>query len=253
MDYDRLLNLAAELGYQLMSSGAEIYRVEESAHRLLCAYGLQSPEVFAIPNCIIVSVATPEGHSITRMRRIPAHGTDIDRLERCNDLCRRLCTQTPPLEEAQAEVSALSGHALRFSPWQLLIGYGIVPAFFAPLLGGSAMDLLGSFLSGLAVGFCILYGRKVIGSNAFFRTVICSAAASLLALLMVYLELGHSVDVITISVLMTLVPGVAITNAMREIMAGDIISGLTRTADAILTGSAIALGAAAGLVIGHAF
>ena len=37
MDYDKLMNIAAELGCQLMSSGAEIYRVEESMGRLLQA------------------------------------------------------------------------------------------------------------------------------------------------------------------------------------------------------------------------
>ena len=77
MDYDKLLNCAVELGCRLMYSGAEIYRVEESISRLLQAYGLESPEVFAIPTCVIVSVTTPEGHPITRMRRIAAHGTDI--------------------------------------------------------------------------------------------------------------------------------------------------------------------------------
>ena len=107
MDYEKLLNMAAELGYQLMYSGAEIYRVEESARRLLHAYGLENPEVFAIPNCLIVSVATPEGHPVTRMRRVPLHGTDIELLERCNELCRQLCTETPPVDEAYALLQAL--------------------------------------------------------------------------------------------------------------------------------------------------
>lgn len=57
----------------------------------------------------------------------------------------------------------------------------------------------------------------------------------------------------TISVLMVLVPGVALTNAMREIMAGDIISGLCRAAESILTASAIAIGSAVGLAIGGIF
>ena len=77
MDYDKLLNLGTELGCRLMESGAEIYRVEESVRRLLTAYGVE-PQVFAIPNCLIVSVNTPEGHPLTRMCRIPAHGTDIE-------------------------------------------------------------------------------------------------------------------------------------------------------------------------------
>ena len=112
LDYNKLLGLVGEMGYRLMESGAEIYRVEESVRRLLTAYGLQ-PQVFAIPNCLIVSFNTPTGHPITQMRRIPAHGTDIELLERCNDLCRRLCQEVPPLEEAKAQVDALEEQVSR--------------------------------------------------------------------------------------------------------------------------------------------
>ena len=156
MDYDRLLNLTTDLGYQLMASGAEIYRVEESMHRVLNAYGLERPEVFAIPNCIIVSVTTPQGHPITRMRRIPGHGTDIELLERCNDLCRHLCSQVPPLEDAQSLVSALERGYPRYSSHQVLMGYGLAPAFFTLLFGGHFLDGLCAFVCGLAVGICLL-------------------------------------------------------------------------------------------------
>ena len=229
-----------------MSSGAEIYRVEESVRRLLQAYGLDAPEVFAIPNCVIVSVTTPEGHPITRMRRIAGHGTDIDLLERCNALCRQLCAQHPPVDEAQSMLSALEKEASRYTAWKVLIGYGIAPAFFAPLFGGGVADALGALIGGLGVGLCLLYGARLIGSNSFFRTAVCSAVASLLSLALVRAGLGNSVDTVTISVLMVLVPGAALTSAMREIMAGDVISGLSRAADSILTGAAIAIGTAVG-------
>lgn len=71
LDYDKLLCLTAEIGYQLMESGAEIYRVEESIQRLLTAYGVPHPDPFVIPNCIIVSFRTPEGKSLTQVRRQP--------------------------------------------------------------------------------------------------------------------------------------------------------------------------------------
>lgn len=248
MDYDKLLNISVELGCRLMSSGAEIYRVEESVRRLLQAYGLESPEVFAIPNCVIVSITTPEGHPITRMRRIGAHGTDIELLERCNALCRKFCAQPPPVDEAQALLAALD-HTRQYAPWQVLMGYGIAPAFFSPLFGGGIADTAAALIGGLGVGLCLLYGGRFIGSNSFFRTAACSAVASLLSLALVRLGLGTSVDTVTISVLMVLVPGVALTNAMREIMAGDIISGLSRAAESILTAAAIAIGSAVGLGI----
>ena len=139
-----------------------------------------------------------------------------------------------------------------YRPRQVLAGYFIAPAFFTPLFGGGFWDGLAAGLCGLAVGWCVIFGRKLLGSNNFVRTIAASLAGALGALLLVLLGLGRDVDTITIGVFMVLVPGIALTNAMREIMAGDIISGLSRAAEAILTGAAIALGAALALALWRA-
>ena len=112
MDSDKLLNLATSLGCLLAESGAEISRVEESVYRLLQAYGGEDAQVFAIPSCLIVSLRASDGHPVTRMRRIPPHGTDIELLERCNELCRTLCRTVPPLEQAQELMLRYTGLAL---------------------------------------------------------------------------------------------------------------------------------------------
>ena len=249
MHYDQLLELAADMGCRLMSSGAEIYRVEESMRRILNAYALTEAEVFAIPNCIIISAAAPDGHSITRMRRIGPHGTDIELLERCNGLCRTLCVQTPPVEEARAMLERIAAREPRFGTAQTMLGYCIAPAFFAALFGGSFRDAVCAFAVGLVIGISQIYGGRVILTNNFFHTALSSAVASLLSLALVRLGIGDSVDTITIGALMLLVPGVALTNAMREIMAGDTISALSHTADALLCAVAIALGAAVGIAL----
>ena len=246
-NYNELLDLAAELGCRLMSSGAEIYRVEESMHRLLAAYQMDSAEVFAIPSCIIVSFTTPDGKPVTRMRRIQNHGTDLELLESCNDLCRRLCAETPPLNDAYDRLMTLPWETPRFSSSLVLLGYGLAPAFFALLFGGGLTDAVGALLVGLCVGITQLHGRKLLGSNNFFRTATSSTAASLVAFFLVRCGIGSDVDTVTISALMMLVPGVALTNAMREIMAGDTISSLSHAADAILIAVAIALGSAVGI------
>ncbi len=247
MDNCQLLRMAARLGRLLMVSGAEIYRVEESVGRALSAYGLEA-QVLAIPNCLIVSIDPPGGQPVTQMYRIAAHGTDIELLERCNELCRRLCREVPPVEEAQRLVEALEPSCRRFSPPVTLFAYAGTAAFFALFFGGNAREWLCAGLDGLAVGAVLLFGGRLIGSNTFFRMVLCSAAASLIGLLSAAWA-GAGAEIVTIAALMLLVPGVAITNAMREIMAADIISGLNRTAEALLVGSAIALGTAIPLLL----
>ena len=239
MDYDALLNLGTELGYKLVLSGAEIYRVEESVLRLLTAYGLQ-PQVFA--SCLIVSVNTPAGHPITQMRRVPPHGTDIELLERCNDLCRQLCREVPPLPEAAELVGKLGQDHRSYPTRVLLLGYAAAAAFFTAFYGG---------LCGLAVGVWMLWASPRLRFNNLFQTLIGAAIASLLALVLVHMKIGGQLEAITIGTLMVLVPGMALTNAMREIMVGDIFSGLSRTAESILTATAIALGVMVSLAIGN--
>ena len=250
LDYDALLNMGTELGYQLMYSGAEIYRVEESVRRLLSAYGVQ-PQVFAIPNCLIVSVNTPQGHPITRMRRIPPHGTDIELLERCNDLCRHLCQEVPPLERAKSLVDGLSGACRVYPVRVLLLGYMAAAAFFAAFFGGGVQDTLCAGLCGLAVGLWMYYLGDQLALNSFFKTLIGAAIASLSALLLARVGAGQNLEAITIGTLMVLVPGMALTTAMREIMAGDVISGVNRTAEALLAAAAIALGVVVSLAVGQ--
>lgn len=248
MEHDKLLNLGTELGKRLMYSGAEIHRVEESVTRLLTAYGVDI-QVFAIPTCLIVSVNTPDGTPLTRMCRIPAHGTDIELLERCNSLCRQLCRDPIPVDEALAQVDQLIPNARTFSPKVVLGGYVAAAAFFALFFGGSLRDFLAAALCGLAVGSILLFGQRLTGSNIFFRTVVCAAVVSASARILTWAGLGQNVDIVTIGPLMLLVPGMALTNAMREIMAGDVTSGLNRTAEVILVATAIAIGTAIPLLV----
>ena len=94
MDHDLLLDMAAELGYRLSLSGAETFRIEDSVNRVLTAYGM-SAEIFAIPNCLTVSMETPDGKPMTRMRRVGAHGNNMDAVEKYSNLCRRICKELP--------------------------------------------------------------------------------------------------------------------------------------------------------------
>ncbi len=249
-DYGKLLRLGTEVGRWLMLSGAEIYRIEESVHRLLNAYGTY-PEVFALPNCLIVCVTTEEGESMTRMVRVSAKGTDIELLERTNDLCRRLCREPAPLDEALALVDGLGDHEPHNPPWLVLVGYILTTAFFAFFFEGDVWDAIAAGLCGLAAGIAQLYGKKLMGSNLFFRTALCSVLICGLSLFLCRLGLGHSEDAVTIGGLMVLVPGMSLTNAMREIMAGDIFSGLHRFAEVILVATAIALGSVLAMILGR--
>ena len=74
---------------------------------------------------------------------------------------------------------------------------------------------------------------------------------AILAELLVSIGWGDSSGNIIISALMPLVPGVAITNAIREILSRQIISGIVRTVDAIFVAGAIGFGVVIAIVLNN--
>lgn len=248
---DELLNLGVELGYELMVSGAEVYRVEDSVGRLLRAYGRKTGEVFAIPNCLIVSLKGENEEALTRIRRIPAHGTDIDRLERCNALCRALCRETPPCAEAEQRLERLRRDSRGYTVPMGLAGYFFGVFGFCLFFQGSVFDAVISGICSLAIGLC-LHTMGKLGANGFFKSIAASAVCTFLAIALARLSPALHEDLIAIGALMALVPGVCFTSALRDIMAGDMMTGLSNAAEGILIGVAIVIGTGAAMTLAGA-
>ena len=151
MDYDALLDLTAELGYQLAMAGAETFRVEDSINRIFATYGVES-EVFAITNCMTISIKTAEGKSVTRMRRIGHHGNDLDTVERYNALSRRICTEKPELSIAKQWLQETYTSRVKYKLPVYLLGNVLGAAGFAVFFGGNLIDAACAGLCGLFVG-----------------------------------------------------------------------------------------------------
>ena len=119
MNEEELLSTATEIGALLLENGAEIYRVEESVIRILQAYGVEEADVFAIPSCLITTVSV-EGKNHTKLCRVYSRRTDLDRVERYNNLCRRICAQTPGRKEILRALGEIKGRctACPCSPWR---------------------------------------------------------------------------------------------------------------------------------------
>ncbi len=244
-----MLEFAVELGYQIQVAGGEIYRVEESIGRVLSAYGVEGAEVFAIPNCIIASAPGADGQPQTRVRRVPVHGTDIHRLEDVNALCRSLCESPAPLDEAWKRLAECDQKETFYPRYVTLLAYFIGAGMFALFFKGSWRDALCAGLCGVSIGLC-QWGMERLRANLFFKTLAAGAVSALLALILVWMGLGTNDDLITIGALMVLVPGVALTNAVRDVMVGDMVSGISKLGEAVLIAVAIALGTGLALALG---
>ena len=240
MDYNILLEMVTDLGYRLAMCGAETFRVEESVNRILSTYGVSS-EVFAIPNCLIVSIETADGKPMTRMRRIGMHGSDLDSVERYSNLSRRICTEQPELHTATEWLKQADASRIQYSFPIYLLGHFLAACGFAVFFGSNLVDSLCAGVCGLIVGLASKFLSN-LKTNDFFRIITSAFLMTLAAYAFGALGIASYTDSIVIGTLMILVPGLLFTNAMRDIIFGDTNSGMNRIIQVLLTAAAIALG-----------
>lgn len=249
MDYQTLLDLVVELGYRLSMCGAETFRVEESINRILTAYGIQA-ESYAIPNCLIVSIETPEGKPMTRMRRIGHHGNDLDGVEKYNSLSRMICQTTPaPATAAKWLIEtdkSLSSYQFR----SILIGNFFGAFGFCFLFGGTLLDMFVAGFCGLVIGFVNRFLNH-LETNPFFRTILASFLMAVPAYVMMALGLTDNADAVIISAIMLLVPGLLFVNGLRDIIYGDTNSGINRIIQVLLVAAALCLGTGSAWTLIH--
>ena len=243
MDYNTLLDLATDLGYELAMSGAETFRVEDSINRIMASYGIAS-EVFAIPNCLTVSIETEDGQNLTRMRRIGSHGNDLDSVERFNGLSRAICNRKPDPKEGKQWLDIVRESRLHYSFPVYLLGNFLGAAGFAVFFGGNWLDCICGGVCGVLIGLVTRFLENM-KANPFFRTIAAAFSMAFLAYLMGAAQLCSNADMVIIGALMILVPGLLFTNAMRDIIYGDTTSGVNRIVQVFLTAVALALGTAA--------
>ena len=243
MDYYLLTDLAATMGYHLAMSGAETFRVEDTIHRILRAYGVEC-EVFAIPNCVSVSLEAANGKPLMIMKRIGFHGNDLEALEKLNALSRRICAERPDVDEAMTWLEETMKACRSYGTGVFYLGSVLVGLGFCLVFGGTLLDCLWAGAMGLIIGLITRFMDKQ-EANPFFSTLLAACCMALPAYIAAGLGLMNSPDAAIIGALMILVPGLPITNSMRDIIYGDTNSGIIRVVQVILTALAIALGTAA--------
>ncbi|HKM35560.1 MAG TPA: threonine/serine exporter family protein [Lachnospiraceae bacterium] len=238
----QLLSAILDVGETMLISGAEVNRVENTIQHMAVAYGFSKVNVFAITSSIVVTVYEPEGNIYTQTRRIKVFETDMYKVERCNSLSRAVCKEPLCLKELMDQIDEMKNQK-GYSEIVTLCIYGFVAAVFTGFFGGSVRDMVAALICGLTLRLILWTGRKLKVQNIIL-TIFCSAVIAFVTLLLVKAGLGESTDKIIIGNIMLLIPGMSLTTSLRDMINGDLISGLLGLCEAVIRAVAIAGGVA---------
>ena len=236
---EEVLDVAMEVGVNLLKCGAEIRRVEDTITYISKAYGAEEVNVFAIPSLIVATIVFEGRTYTTKIKRNHNVTTDLFRLEKYNKLSRKISKEKPSLEEVREEVNYIT-NLKDYNIFLIYLGGILSTSFFTIFFGGTLLDGLAS---GLVSIFMTMFLRlEFIRFNQFVRILLCSLIGGFFSVIMCWIGLADNLSYVMSGAIMLVIPGLAIGTSIRDIMSNDVLSGSIRFLEAIVISAAIAAG-----------
>lgn len=244
MDYSLLMDTAVLAGEIMLKNGSETSKVEETIKRVLEMEDLKHIEAVVMSTSIVATISNPSIEPITVVRRITKRDNKLNRIYLVDETVEEFCTKKITLDETFKKLKEIKKHT---QYRKLLIDFCLVliPAFFTIMFNGTWIDVISALICGIIL-VLTLNISKIIKTNEFITNLVSIIGISFVAVLVNKL-IGSNVDLVIIGAIMPLVPGIAITNATRDTLSGDYMSGVAKLLEALIKAVPLALGVAIGM------
>ena len=240
MNEKLLMKTALLAGTILMQNGAEVYRIEDTMERIM-RKGLNNPD----PKIIYTHV-TLTGLFV----RIEDVGTDFTRVEdrtynltkttAVNTLSRQYTSGVITLEDMYEELKRVYKSTSAVPTWFKVLCSGILSGGIVLIFEGSWRDVFPGFIAGAMAFYTFVIVASYLKAP-FISEYISTFVGGVFGYLAYSLLGGVSLQLAMIGAVVPLVPGITITNSMRDIMARNYLSGMIRFVESFCV--AFALGA----------
>ena len=227
-------------GRIMMESGAETYRVEDTMLRMARSQNLDDAQSYVTPTGIIFSLGRTQP---TRVTSISIRNTDLHKITLVNNISRKLTSQIITLEQAYYELKNIEKTNFFLPMIIQVLAASVASSCFLVLLYDAWSNVPAAFVAG-GIGLYVVTVVQEMTRVKFFSEFLAALVVGTVAFLAVKFGYGTDLDQIIIGGVMPLVPGLLITNAVRDLMAGHFTSGMAKGAEAFLTAFAIGSGIA---------
>lgn len=247
--------LALETGRIILQSGGATNRVEAMMHKVCRGFGFEECDSFVTPTGIFLSISDGKDQISTRIKRIDERRIDLGKITQVSQLVNALQQKdSAHFTHGQVrsdiflkELKRIDGES-PYSACLINLCGGATSGFFCLLFGGSWTEFAIAFMVGLLISASLKYISRLPVNN-FLINALASALIVLLTktvnIWVPYIRL----DNIIIGGIMILVPGLSLTNAIRDTMSGDLVSGTARGVEALIITTGIVAGSGAMLKI----
>lgn len=260
-------------GMIILENGGDTHRAEETTERICAAAGRPGSDVLALPTGIFITISPycdkKHGNNtctgdcslcetrpavtcgenadppVSLIRRVKKRTVNLAKLELANRAARSFTDGKATLSETLTElkkIDTLPG----MNRFLEAICSGMSTGLFSVLFGGGWFELFCAFICGFVAQLVVSALQKSSIYQFASRFLGGAVIAALAVILTTFTGMGN-INIIISGALMNLLPGLAMTNAIRDTMTGDLVSGVARFADVLLI--AMSLAGGAGIVL----
>lgn len=235
-----LLEIATTACSLMLKNGAEVYRVEDTGERIvLSKSNVKNVDVYATFNVVMVSFNV-DGEIFTNLSRVKTRDNNLTAVDRINSFSRNyVAGKISDIDAINLLIEIKNDHG--FKNIYKVFGGCLAACFYTALFKGNILDMTVSFIvTFLGLGIMKEVEKKKLGFvfNNFLSGLLLSIFSIIAGLILPMLNL----DTVIIGGIMPYIPGLVITNAVRDLMSGDSTSGLTGAINAILIAVALIMG-----------
>ncbi|MEL7649200.1 MAG: threonine/serine exporter family protein [Sedimentibacter sp.] len=238
----KIIKLSAQI---ILENGGETYRAEETIKFIGKACDVKEIEAIATPTGIYITISVDGEENSTIVKRIRKRTINLQKLNDVNNVSRQISMDAISMDDALSELERIQAEKPVETKYDVFYG-GISSAFFAVLFGGGLFEFITALLTGILV---TIIARRFanLHSYQFFSSIVSGFVISAIAIATTSIARTGNYNHIIVGSIMPHLPGLAMTNAIRDTIRGDLISGMARGAEALLVAASLAAGA--GVVI----
>ncbi len=246
----QIISISLETGKVMLQNGAETYRVEDTIEKMISSKHDREVDVFVISTGIIISTEIND-EPYTIVERIPSSSIDLETISRANSFSRLFTHEDMSMEDATLILDGIKNPP-KFPPLVRYAFSGMAGGFFVLLFQGNFQEFLMAYVASV---FTVMLFDKLtkLSLNFFIKNIFGGFTAATLGLLLVlifgFFGIDSDYNKIIVGPLMTLVPGVSLTNGIRDLISGELIAGNAKIMEALFIAIGLAFGVGMALQI----
>lgn len=237
-----VLDLAIRLAMLQLGSGAGAADATATMTRVCRAYGLRGTDADVTHTLVTLTWTNPAtDESLTRRHVLPRRGLDYHRLAAAADLYDQITGHGLDLVTARRRLARVTKGTPLVRPMVRRIGWGLVGAGAAVLLGGDALVAVVAAAAAFLLD-ALTSALAARGVPLLYQTLLGGMIGPIAAMLVHLVSPGASATLVVVATIVVLLAGVTVFGGVQDILTAFYITGIARLTEGVVATTGLAAG-----------